>query len=89
MVIVMYTWSLLDEYTLLLGYHDNGTMRRFIERLLVNITRIGNFGYLYSKDLGGNLVDGYLAATSGAPCIEDVSHVSSAVLRRWQHRRSA
>jgi hypothetical protein len=63
-------------------------MRRFIERLLRDITRLGNFG-LSTKDLGGNLVDGYLAATSDAPCIEDVSQVSSAVLIRWQHRRSA
>jgi hypothetical protein len=42
--------------TLLLDVNDNGTMRRFIERLLRNITRIGNFG-LSTKDLGGNVVE--------------------------------
>jgi hypothetical protein len=41
--------------TLLLEYTVNGTMRRFIERLLSNITRLGNFG-LSTKDLGGNVV---------------------------------
>jgi hypothetical protein len=41
--------------TLLLECNDNGTMRRFIERLLRDITRLGNFGSS-TKDLSGNVV---------------------------------
>ena len=70
--------------TLLLECTDNGTMRRFIERLLRDITRLGNFGSSI-KDLSGNVVnEGLTANTTMHPGRESRQ---CAVLTRWQHGR--